>query len=38
MITVKPSFSIETKLNGTEILKQLEKIGRTCYKSENLIK
>lgn len=37
MITVKPSFSIETKQNGTEILKQLEKIGRTCYKSENLI-
>lgn len=25
MITVKPSFSIETKQNGTEILKQLEK-------------
>lgn len=34
---IKPYFIIETEINGIELLKQIEKIGRTCYKSENKI-
>lgn len=37
MNIIKPSFIIENEINGSEILKLIEKIGRTCYKSENLI-
>jgi thymidylate synthase (FAD) len=34
---VKPSFEILDAVNGVEILKKLELIGRTCYKSEDRI-
>lgn len=37
MILVKPSFEIVTPINGEEILKQIEKAARTCYKSEDKI-
>ena len=37
MRVIKPSYEIETPLNGIEILKHLEKTGRTCYKSEDKI-
>jgi thymidylate synthase (FAD) len=37
MILIKPSFEIEGKVNGMEILKSIEKAGRTCYKSESKI-
>jgi len=37
MKCIKPHFIIETDINGNEILKQIEKIGRTCYKSEDKI-
>lgn len=37
MILVKPSHKILTKLDGDEILKNIEKAGRTCYKSEDKI-
>lgn len=37
MIVIKPSFFIETEINGKEILKHLERVGRTCYKSEDRI-
>ena len=37
MKCIKPHFIIETAINGNEILKQTEKIGRTCYKSEDRI-
>ena len=36
MIITKPYYEIEP-INGTEILQRLEKIGRTCYKSEDKI-
>jgi thymidylate synthase (FAD) len=39
MRLIKPSFEIleqEVGLDG--VYKQIEKVGRTCYKSENLIK
>ncbi len=36
MISIKPGFVIESDVNGEEVLKLLEKVGRTCYKSENL--
>ncbi len=37
MKIIKPSFVIEDQINGEEILKKIEKAGRTCYKSEDLI-
>lgn len=37
MKCTKPYFNIETKINGSELLRQIEKIGRTCYKSEDKI-
>lgn len=37
MILVKPSFAILTKIDGVEILKNIESAGRTCYKSEDKI-
>jgi thymidylate synthase (FAD) len=37
MKTIKPGYIIETDTNKKELLKQIEKIGRTCYKSENKI-
>jgi len=30
-------YSIETSIDGNEIMKQIERVGRTCYKSENQI-
>lgn len=37
MQIIKPSFVIEDEINGEEILKKIEKAGRTCYKSEDKI-
>ena len=37
MKSIMPSFKIETELNREELLKQIERVGRTCYKSENNI-
>lgn len=37
MKIIKPSFEILDELNGNEILKKIEKIGRVCYKSEEKI-
>lgn len=37
MNSIKPFYKIETEINGIEILKQIEKVGRTCYKSEENI-
>lgn len=37
MNIIKANFKIETEINGIELLKQIEKIARTCYKSENNI-
>lgn len=37
MKVVKPSFSFEDEIDGEAILKNIEKIGRTCYKSEEKI-
>lgn len=34
MILVKPYFKIEDEVDGEKILKNLERYGRTCYKSE----
>lgn len=34
MKVIKPSFEILDELNGEEILKRIERIGRVCYKSE----
>lgn len=34
---IDPSYQILEKLDGIKILKHIEKIARTCYKSENLI-
>jgi len=34
MEILEPSFIIEDKLDGEQILKNLERYGRTCYKSE----
>lgn len=35
MKIIEASYSIETPIDGAEILKRIEKAGRTCYKSEN---
>lgn len=37
MNIIKPSFKILNNINGDEILKYIEKIGRVCYKSEDKI-
>lgn len=34
MRIIEPSFTIEDELDGEEILRRLERFGRTCYKSE----
>ncbi len=35
MKIIKPSFIFEEEINGEEILKRIERYGRTCYKSED---
>ena len=37
MEIIKPYFIIEEEIDGEKILKNLERYGRTCYKSENKI-
>ena len=37
MKLIKPYYEILTPINGEEILKTIEKVARTCYKSENKI-
>lgn len=37
MKVISPSFEILTPLNGMELFKTIERIGRICYKSENNI-
>ncbi len=37
MKIIKPSFEIIGDIDGMKILKKLERIGRTCYKSEDKI-
>lgn len=37
MKIIQPSFEILNKINRDEVLKHLEKCGRTCYKSEDKI-
>lgn len=37
MISIKPQFFIESPVDGAEVLKHIEKVGRTCYKSEDRI-
>lgn len=37
MQLIRPSFEILTDINGDRILKNIESIGRTCYKSEDKI-
>ena len=37
MRIIKPYFIIEDEINGEEMLKKLERAGRTCYKSEEKI-
>lgn len=37
MKIVKASYEILTEINGLEILKRIERAGRTCYKSEDRI-
>lgn len=37
MIIIKPYFIIEDIVDGPELLKKIEKAGRTCYKSEDKI-
>ena len=37
MILIKPSYEILTQINREEILKSIERAGRTCYKSEDKI-
>ena len=34
---IEPKFEIITPIDGLEVLKTIERIARTCYKSENLI-
>jgi thymidylate synthase (FAD) len=34
MKVISPSFTIEDEVDGSEMLKSIEKAGRTCYKSE----
>jgi thymidylate synthase (FAD) len=37
MYIVSPSFIIEDSIDGNDILKKIERAGRTCYKSEDKI-
>ena len=37
MKIINASYHIETPIDGAEMLKRIEKAGRTCYKSENRI-
>ncbi|MBQ7106578.1 MAG: FAD-dependent thymidylate synthase [Clostridia bacterium] len=37
MYIIKPSFEILDNIDGENILKKIEKIGRVCYKSEEKI-
>lgn len=37
MKIIAPTFEILTPINGEEILKTIEAVGRTCYKSEDKI-
>ena len=37
MKIINAYYSIETPIDGAEILKRIEKAGRTCYKSEDRI-
>jgi thymidylate synthase (FAD) len=37
MLLLKPHFEIITDINSLNILKNIERAGRTCYKSENKI-
>ncbi|MEG1563855.1 MAG: FAD-dependent thymidylate synthase [Bacteroides sp.] len=37
MKIIKPSVEIMTRIDGMEILKHIERCGRTCYKSEDKI-
>ena len=37
MKVINASYSIETPINGAEVLRQIERAGRTCYKSEALM-
>ena len=37
MKIIKPYFEFLDEIDGSKILKNVEKCGRTCYKSENLI-
>lgn len=37
MQIIKPSFVIEDRVDGEEMLKKIERAGRTCYKSEERI-
>ena len=37
MKIIEPYIVLEDEINGTEILKKIERIGRVCYKSENNI-
>ena len=37
MRIIEPSYEILTPINGDEILKTIEKVARTCYKSEDKI-
>ena len=38
MKIIEPYIKLEDNINGEEILKKIERIGRVCYKSENNIK
>ena len=37
MKIIEPYIVLEDEINGTEIIKKIERIGRVCYKSENKI-
>ncbi|MFA5298532.1 MAG: FAD-dependent thymidylate synthase [Lutibacter sp.] len=37
MKIIKPSFEILSKIDGIDMLKSIERAGRTCYKSEDKI-
>lgn len=35
MKTIAPKFKIITDIDGMQVLKDIEVVGRTCYKSED---
>ena len=37
MIAVKQKYEIMDEIDGEEIIKKIERCGRTCYKSESKI-